>query len=225
MVAGAAALLQAVQQAGGGAPIPPTEVRDAFTRTGTAQGGNTAEHIGPQPDLAAAADAVVVCGNTRRDRTEVCDDGNATAGDGCSADCRSDEKCGNRVVDAVRTEACDDGNTVDGDGCSADCRSNETCGNGTVDPAVGEVCDDGNTSAGDGCAADCRSDETCGNGVVDDAADEQCDDGNTDDWDGCNRKCRKLPPGVPPGCTGATPWAPALLVLLRARRRRSPGRP
>ncbi len=114
---------------------------------------------------------------------EVCDDGNTEDGDGCSADCLSDETCGNGVVDA--DEVCDDGNTEDGDGCSADCTSDETCGNGVVD--ADEVCDDGNTEDGDGCSADCTSDETCGNGIVD--ADEVCDDGNTIDGDGCSADC------------------------------------
>src|SRR5207237_2943884 len=35
------------------------------------------------------------CGANIRDTGEVCDDGNTTAGDGCSADCRSLETCGN----------------------------------------------------------------------------------------------------------------------------------
>jgi cysteine-rich repeat protein len=55
---------------------------------------------------------------------EACDDGNTTAGDGCSADCTSNETCGNGVVDTLgmlAAEACDDGNTVAGDTCSADC--------------------------------------------------------------------------------------------------------
>jgi cysteine-rich repeat protein len=47
----------------------------------------------------------------------------ATAsGDGCSADCRSDETCGNGVIDAVTGEACDDGGGAAGDGCDASCQ-------------------------------------------------------------------------------------------------------
>src|SRR5262249_23289588 len=58
----------------------------------------------------------VVCGNGRIDRAdpavagdlgEVCDDHNNTSGDGCSADCLSDETCGNGVLDGVRLEQCD----------------------------------------------------------------------------------------------------------------------
>ncbi|KYF92694.1 hypothetical protein BE20_11120 [Sorangium cellulosum] len=73
------------------------------------------------------------CGNEILEDGEVCDDGNTNDGDGCSADCKSNERCGNGVVDAVRGEVCDDGNERGGDGCSADCRSNERCGNGIVD--------------------------------------------------------------------------------------------
>jgi len=42
-------------------------------------------------------------------------------GDGCSASCRSNESCGNGVVDAVTGETCDDGNLLSGDGCDASC--------------------------------------------------------------------------------------------------------
>jgi cysteine-rich repeat protein len=151
---------------------------------------------------------VVTCGNGTREGVEVCDDGNTTGGDGCSADCLSTETCGNGYLDGVKGEVCDDGNTTGGDGCSADCRSNETCGNGTVDPE--EVCDDGNVRSGDGCSADCRSDETCPNGYVDTAVGETCDDGNTVGGDGCDAFCHReqgvcyvdetlglLTPGVP----------------------------
>jgi cysteine-rich repeat protein len=46
------------------------------------------------------------------------------SGDGCSADCRSDETCGTGRIDAG--EACDDGNTAGGDGCDGSCTF-ETC--------------------------------------------------------------------------------------------------
>jgi len=59
------------------------------------------------------------CGNGFVDAAEVCDDGNLVAGDGCSADCLSDETCGNGVVDVAVGETCDDGNDTSGDGCSS----------------------------------------------------------------------------------------------------------
>ncbi len=131
------------------------------------------------------------CGNGVVDQAdgETCDDGNIIDGDGCSANCGSDETCGNGVVDTSVGEVCDDGNTVDNDGCAADCRSNERCGNGNVDADVGEVCDDGNNDSGDGCSADCLSNETCGNGYQDNAVGEICDDGNNDSGDGCSDDC------------------------------------
>src|SRR4029079_16282591 len=67
------------------------------------------------------------CGNGVIRAPEVCDDGNRLHGDGCSADCLSNETCGNGVIDSVKGEACDDGNTVSGDGCQANCAS-PTCG-------------------------------------------------------------------------------------------------
>ena len=129
------------------------------------------------------------CGDGAVEGPEACDDGNTVGGDGCSADCLSNETCGNGIADSAVGELCDDGNTVGGDGCSANCLSNETCGNGVTDGAAGEQCDDGNTADGDGCSADCLSNETCGNGVIDSAAGEVCDDGNTTDGDGCSANC------------------------------------
>jgi cysteine-rich repeat protein len=113
-------------------------------------------------------------------RTEECDDGNTTGGDGCSAYCTV-EICGNAIVDVG--EQCDDGNIESGDGCTAACRD-EVCGNGVRD--VGEDCDDGGTTGGDGCSASCTL-EICGSGVID--VGEQCDDGNTVAADGCSPTC------------------------------------
>ncbi len=154
--------------------------------------------------------AAVGCGNGLLEANEVCDDGNTADGDGCSADCLSNESCGNGFLDAAVGEQCDDGNAISGDGCSADCLSNESCGNGIVDSLAGERCDDGNNRSGDGCSADCLSNESCGNGILDAAAGEQCDDGNQRDGDGCDSLCQReqascaihedlgtLEPGVP----------------------------
>jgi cysteine-rich repeat protein len=130
------------------------------------------------------------CGDGAVEGPEVCDDSNTAGGDGCSADCLSDESCGNGVADTVAGEVCDDGNTAGGDGCSGDCRSNESCGNGVTDTVAGEACDDGNTAGGDGCSGDCHSNEICGNGVTDTAAGEVCDDANAAGGDGCSSDCR-----------------------------------
>jgi cysteine-rich repeat protein len=124
------------------------------------------------------------CGDGIVQDTEVCDDGNITNGDGCSADCLSSEACGDGVINRDAGELCDDRNTIGGDGCSADCRSVEVCGNGIKD--FGEACDDGDTDSGDGCAANCLSTEVCGNGIKD--VNEQCDDGGAPG--GCNDNCQ-----------------------------------
>ncbi len=57
------------------------------------------------------------CGNGVIDPGELCDDGNATGGDGCPADCSKLEQCGDAVLDVG--EGCDDGNANPADGCDA----------------------------------------------------------------------------------------------------------
>jgi len=48
-----------------------------------------------------------VCGDSRLDPGEQCDDGNTVDGDGCSATCMREAYCGDGTVDPG--EACDDG--------------------------------------------------------------------------------------------------------------------
>jgi cysteine-rich repeat protein len=66
------------------------------------------------------------CGDGVVNPGEVCDDGNIEDGDGCSADCQSDETCGNGIRDSHVTipEECDDGrlNGTFNDHCGFDCR-------------------------------------------------------------------------------------------------------
>lgn len=141
----------------------------------------------PEGTRCAAAQPVCItnnCGDGFQQSTETCDDGNILDGDGCSADCRSTEVCGDRIVSTAADELCDDGNTDGGDGCSADCKSVEICGNGIRD--VNEVCDDMNTLPGDGCSGNCKSTEICGNGIVD--INEICDDMGAPG--GCNDDCQ-----------------------------------
>ncbi len=132
---------------------------------------------------------------------EVCDDRNRASGDGCSADCRSDERCGNALVDLAAGETCDDGNTVPSDGCDGSCQVENgfacptpgapcttTCGDSIT--AGTEQCDDGqNGTPCDGCDDDCQTFvNACGDGHVCDA--EQCDDGqNGTPCDGCADDC------------------------------------
>jgi len=66
------------------------------------------------------------CGNGIVEPGEQCDDGNQVSNDGCSADCKSNETCGNGVVDEDRGEQCDDGNHLAHDGCDSTCQSEAT---------------------------------------------------------------------------------------------------
>jgi serine protease len=51
IVAGATANLQGIALAHFGTPLDPSEIRTLLVATGSAQLGNTSEHIGPRPDL------------------------------------------------------------------------------------------------------------------------------------------------------------------------------
>ena len=123
------------------------------------------------------------CGNGHIDPGEVCDDGNNVDGDGCSGNCKSNETCGNCVVDTSVGEVCDDCNTVNGDSCESDCKSGAGCGNGVHDP--GEECDDGNKSDTDDCLSSGTTAGTtckinvCGDGITDTTGNhlQPCDDG------------------------------------------------
>ena len=132
------------------------------------------------------------CGDGIHDADESCDDFNNNPGDGCSADCRSQETCGNGYLDLATGEACDDGNPVTNDGCANNCRI-PGCGNGTLD--AGEQCDDGfdstapfvnSVAPGARCRPDCRA-KRCGDAVTDPG--EACDDGNAISGDGCADDC------------------------------------
>jgi fibro-slime domain-containing protein len=130
-----------------------------------------------------------LCGNGTVDTGESCDDGNAVAGDGCSATCAIEKgyKC-----------------TTPGADCAA-----AACGDGIV--AGTEDCDDGNTKAGDGCSTLCQFEPgfacptpgqpcvhtVCGDGKKEGT--EQCDDHNTQAFDGCSPTCE-----VEPKCSGGT---------------------
>ncbi len=117
-------------------------------------------------------------------RREDCDDGNRVSGDGCSADCRTEEgwecdrgiclrpDCGDGYV--FPPEACDDGNDQPGDGCDESCEIESgwfcwrtlsfagisecariACGDG-FHFHDSEECDDGNRRSGDGCSSSCE---------------------------------------------------------------------
>lgn len=101
---------------------------------------------------------ISVCGNGTIEGNEVCDDDNTTPGDGCSADCLSDETCGNGIVDAIMGEECDDENLIDGDGCSSTCQTE-----------AGAVCGDGSCDGDETCSscpADCGTCPSGGGGAL-----------------------------------------------------------
>jgi cysteine-rich repeat protein len=148
-----------------------------------------------QPGKVCAADQAACidaggCGDGVTNGDEACDDGNVIGGDGCSANCNSDETCGNGIVD-VEKEECDPevpGTT----NCSQQCLI-EACGNRVLDP--GEVCDEGDQISGDGCRADCKSKEVCGDGITDAHMGETCEfenrpfPGRFPDTEECDNDC------------------------------------
>ena len=159
-----------------------------------ATGGGGSNFDGGRPDIPTIeVGNLSLCGNGMMDPPEQCDDGNKTAGDGCSAICQIPAGwscsgwpsvctmagvCGDSILGA--SEACDDGNTAGNDGCAADCKKVDpgyecrvpgrkcvpACGDGKV--IGGEQCDDGNTTADDGCSPTCALEPgaTCDNTMM-----------------------------------------------------------
>jgi cysteine-rich repeat protein len=156
---------------------------------GTAGTGPGMIDVGPGSGGQGEPEPMAVCGNAELEPGELCDDGGALDGDGCSADCLEQDPtfdcsavgqpctnqvvCGNAIIEG--SEVCDDGGTDDGDGCSADCGTVEdgwgcarpgkpcvvlpVCGNGERER--GEQCDDGQSppAGEDGCSATCQLEE------------------------------------------------------------------
>ena len=107
-------------------------------------------------------------------------------GDGCSANCQSNETCGNGIVDrrrAVRRRRTSSRRRLQRPNCTF-----ARCGDGIVNHAANEACDDGNKSNTDACLNSCAV-ATCGDGFLE-AGVEQCDDSNTKDGDGCDHNCK-----------------------------------
>ena len=145
-----------------------------------------------------------VCGDKMAGIGESCDDGNTTAGDGCSPTCQIEApywacSFGVACIDVRNCAAIAD---AGGDGGCVIPPKAPVCGDGFIDP--GEACDDSNTVGGDGCSLDCKAIEAnfvcptpgakcvstmiCGDGIL--QGTEQCDDGNKSaKVDGCSATC------------------------------------
>src|SRR5690606_17316565 len=161
----------------------------------------------------------VECGDGIKARTEACDDGDNSDGNGCSSECEIEDGfrcsasgcraiCGDGQV--LGDEECDDGDVESGDGCSGACAvepfwdcddaepsgcvSQIVCGNGTVDP--GEVCDPAKAGQSAcygpsaGAALACKGFDS---GLVDPAV---CGNGVVEFQEGCDG-----PTGTFTGCT------------------------
>ena len=162
-----------VDGGGGGGNNPP-----GFFLPGPGTGGENDAGIGSETGVVADA-SVPVCGNSNLEGAELCDDGNTTPGDGCSATCvvETDYVCNVPGRPCVRIGTCGDGQLKSG-----------------------EDCDDGNTDATDGCSDTCKVEQgwacgapgtacvaaRCGDGFL--AGNEECDDRG--DGTGCTADCR-----------------------------------
>jgi cysteine-rich repeat protein len=151
---------------------------------------------GNSPDACRSNCQLARCGDDVQDTSEVCDDGNTSSNDGCSADCNSLEVCGNGIIDTVKGEQCDNG-IANADTPNATCRTScriQKCGDSIIDTTFGELCDAGaaNSDAADAaCRLNC-SPRRCGDGIKDVAAGEVCDDGNVVSGDNCSADCKSL---------------------------------
>lgn len=147
-----------------------------------------------------------VCGDGTAGVGETCDDGNTTAGDGCSSTCQVEAPywaCafGTPCVDVRDCNALIEAGVADTDAGCVPPPKDPVCGDGELDP--GEACDDKNVVGGDGCSLDCTTVEAnyactqpgekcvstmvCGDGQV--TGTEECDDKNTNSNDGCSSTC------------------------------------
>jgi hypothetical protein len=165
---------------------------------GCAKAGGTSCPTGvycPAGWSCAASEATCIqglCGNGHRDGGEACDDGGTTNGRDhgeplrCSADCSSNEGCGNEIWDRAALEVCDPSSPEwnpsspewAGGMCAADCSSTLSCGNGDVND--GEDCDGGPSGIANEahetpvCNTNCKW-SRCGDGIQNVTAGEQCD--------------------------------------------------
>ena len=195
---------------------------------------------GPCPDDTDGSVTQASCGDGTLAKSEACDDGNTTNGDGCSSTCTLEPgyacptpglacaaaKCGDGIL--VGTEECEFTGASPPTGCGTDCKITAgydcdpktfactvvKCGDGTI--GRGETCEDGNDAPFDGCYQ-CQKEPVCADGVCQAAcgdgqrfAAEDCDDGNARSGDGCSANC-KIETGFT--CTDIANQAPDTIAL------------
>jgi fibro-slime domain-containing protein len=125
-----------------------------------------------------------ICGDSvvNAPQKEQCDDGNAVAGDGCSASCQLESgwicafpglaceasACGDGIVAGLEqcdfkssTPGCDTSTcqVLAGFACDSAACHPTTCGDKKAEGH--EACDDGNANWGDGCTPDCKAEPNC----------------------------------------------------------------
>ena len=147
---------------------------DHICKKGTAASDGTS--CGDGKECRSSVCQAIACGDGVKNGTEECDDGNATAGDGCEpGTCKFSCVPTDATRNCTPTDACAGASTCNGTShtcsprtpiadnmpcpndatkfCKAGVCTGHTCGNGILEP--GEVCDDGNTNQTDGCKNDC----------------------------------------------------------------------
>jgi len=172
------------------------------------------------------------CGNGVIESPEVCDDGDAESGDGCTASCQVEagyactgepsvcvQRCGNGSIDLG--EGCDDGDAASADGCSASCQV-ETGWTCTGNPSVCTMSaidsdHDGVVDALDNCPGIANTDQAdwdndgFGNACDEDAQNDGVDDNLAVSGGGCT--CASN------GGTQTPLWLLVVLLILAGCRR------
>ena len=139
------------------------------------------------------SNCISTCGNSifQSGKSEGCDDGNTSPGDGCSSTCTIEtadygcnntagaksicfKLCSDGTYNSSRGEDCDDQNEVNNDGCSSICKIE-----------TGYFCDHNAPGTKDTCY------KICGDGKINyNTTGEDCDDGNPNNNDGCSSSCK-----------------------------------